>query len=52
MQCRQKLREDVSSANKELRFLALDVGLTAATVGLGSAALMGRLAFRAGGQNI
>ncbi len=50
VQCRQKLREDVSSANKELGFFALDVGLTVATVGLGSAAVMGRLAIRAGGQ--
>lgn len=49
-QCRQTAREDVSEARKELGFLALDVGLTIATVGLGSAAIAGRLVLRAGGQ--
>ena len=49
-QCRQNTRESVSEARKELGFLALDVGLTIATVGLGSAAIAGRLAIRAGSQ--
>ena len=49
-QCRQDTRESVSEVRKELGFLVLDVGLTIATVGLGSAAIAGRLAIRAGGQ--
>lgn len=46
-QCRQKIREDVTDANAQLGFLILDTGLTVATVGLGSAAIAGRLAVRA-----
>ena len=49
-QCRQQIRENVTEANKELGYFALDVGLTIATVGLGSAAIAGRLAVRAAGN--
>ena len=47
-QCRQDTRESVSEVRKELGFLVLDVGLTIATVGLGAAAIAGRLSIRAG----
>ena len=50
LECIQKAREDVSEVRKELGFLAVDVGLAIATVGLGSAAIAGKLAFRAVGH--
>ena len=46
VQCRQKIRQDVSYVQKEASLLAVDAVLTVATVGIGSAAVAGRLALR------
>ena len=48
VQCREKIREDVRYVRNELKLLAYDVVLTGVTVGLGGAAVAGRLAIRAG----
>ena len=48
VQCRQRIREDVAEVRKELGYLALDVGLTFATVGLTSAAILGKLFAKVG----
>ena len=50
VQCRQNIRGNVQTARKELKMLAIDVGLTVATVGLGTAAILGKLSFRVGGN--
>ena len=50
VQCREKIREDVRYVRNELKLLAFDVVLATATVGLGGAALAGRLAIRAGSK--
>ena len=50
VECLQKAREDVSEVRDELGFLAIDALLAVATVGLGSAAIAGKLAFRAVGH--
>ena len=49
-QCREKIREDVRYVKKESALLALDVGLTFATVGLAGAAVTGRLAVKMGSK--
>ena len=50
VQCRQNIREVVQAIRKELKMLAIDVGLTVATVGLGTAAILGKLSLRVGGN--
>ena len=50
VQCREKIRQDTSYVRKELSLLALEAGLTVATVGLTSAAILGKLSLKLGGQ--
>ena len=46
--CRQKVREDVKEANKELGFFALNIGLTLATAGLTSSTVAIKLLSKVG----
>ena len=47
--CLQEQRKAVKEVNKELSFLALDTAIVIGTMGLGTAAVAGRLALRVGG---